>query len=766
MSCAPCSTIVIETTSSIARATRLARGLGAALLLAPASSLKAQASQPESPLEKGGLVTDVRLRGVSHVDLHQLAAGLATKPSKCRTLLLTPFCLLTKSPTFYERRTLDPLEMRRDALRIRLFYWRRGYRDATVVTKTEHARGGTRVIFAVNEGKPTVVQTLDVQQTENILPKRAITAALHVHAGDPLDLVAMDSTIGTLRDALWERGYADAEVELDTTRISEALKAGPVSIVVRPGHLTKVRTIDIEGNHKVSDRTVRRLLSFRAGGLYRRSDVLGSQRNLWLSGLFSEVNMETPPTDDGQKVVQLKVTEANLNQLEMSTGFTTADFFQVQTQFTRYNLLGSARRVTVQTTVSNLGAGQLNGSGIFHDVTSGARDSLRDAFLHPTWSASIEFAQPWFLSSHTQLGASLFSHRRSVPGIAIDRGSGASFAVTHEFNLRTSSTLGYTYTAASIEASEAYFCVSFGVCVPSTIRVIAKRNLLAPVSSTTQFDLTNDPFAPDRGYKARIDLEYASQATQSDFRYGRVAASASSYHRLGRQSVLAGRVRLGWVAASNSTNAALGVSALDSTRIIHPSKRFYAGGSQSVRGYGENQLGPRVLTISPATLTDTNRAGHCTVAELQNLSCDPNRVKVGATGFQAQPVGGTTLAEGSIEYRFPLRFVGGLTGALFVDGAIVSTGQFADMLRRTGSVTPGFGVRLDTPVGPVRLDVGIRPSLVETLPVITEVTDASGISRLVTLKTPRRYDPLDTSGNAIQKLLTRLMLHLAIGPAF
>ena len=70
------------------------------------------------------------------------------------------------------------------------------------------------------------------------------------------------------------------------------------------------------------------------------------------------------------------LTEANLNQLEMSTGFTTADFFQVQTQFTRYNMLGSARRVTVQSTVSNLGAGQLNGSGIFHDVTSGARDSI------------------------------------------------------------------------------------------------------------------------------------------------------------------------------------------------------------------------------------------------------------------------------------------------------------------------------------------------------------------------------------------------------
>jgi outer membrane protein assembly factor BamA len=227
------------------------------------------------------------------------------------------------------------------------------------------------------------------------------------------------------------------------------------------------------------------------------------------------------------------------------------------------------------------------------------------------------------------------------------------------------------------------------------------------------------------------------------------------------------------VNALSGTNSALHVAGLDSEDIIHPRRRFYSGGSRSVRGYGENQLGPRVLTVSPIALTrvDTLEDGTvrdpiCTEAQLRDSSCDPNSSRLDADNFNPQPLGGTSLAEGSIELRFPLVSKFALDGAVFVDGAVIGTDRFSSLLGASGSVTPGFGVRLQTPVGPVRLDLGIRPTLVETLPVITQVTDPDSTARLVTLATPRRYDPVDTSGNFFQKILARLMLHLAIGPAF
>jgi outer membrane protein insertion porin family len=730
--------------------------------LSPGVRLTAQSDTANAPRP---LVTEVALRGVSHVDINQLRAGLATKGSTCKSPLYLPVCWITRSPIFTARHHLDPLEFRRDVLRIRLFYWQRGWRDVAVIGRTERDGPGVRAIFDIEEKEPTVITSLSVTQADSVLPRQAIDRALQLKAGDPLDLIALDSTILMIRDELWERGHAAADIVLDTSQVSEVSNGGPVSITINPGPLVHVAGVEVVGNEKVSGETILRLLTFRQGDLFKRSAVLGSQQNLYLSGLFTELDIETPEVGDTLRTVRIRVVEADLNRLELAAGITTADFGQVDADFSRYNFFGSARRLSLRTTVSNLLAGSLNGQGIFYDVTDGANGAARDEFLKPTWSLSAGITQPWLFSIHNQLGLSIFAHRRTVPGIAVERGHGASLALTRDFGPRTNSTLGYTYEVSRINASDVYFCVSFGVCLTPLINVLAAGNILSPVASVTQFDVTNDPFTPDRGYRARIDLEHASNLTASDFRYNRAELTGSTYRSLSRTSVLAFRARLGWVGAARGTNAALGIPDGGDERVVHPRKRFYAGGSTSVRGFGERQLGPRVLTVSPTALTDTALASPCTTAQLQDGSCDPNIAGLDAQSFQPQPLGGTTVAEFSVEYRFPLWPVQGISGALFVDGAVIGTNQLTDLLGATGSITPGFGLRMDTPVGPVRLDLGIRPTLVEDLPVVTQVSTANG-AELVTLNAKRRYDPLDTRGGFLHKVFSRLRLHLAIGPAF
>jgi hypothetical protein len=124
------------------------------------------------------------------------------------------------------------------------------------------------------------------------------------------------------------------------------------------------------------------------------------------------------------------------------------------------------------------------------------------------------------------------------------------------------------------------------------------------------------------------------------------------------------------------------------------------------------------------------------------------------------------VAEFSVEYRFPLWPVHGISAALFLDGAVIGTNQLSGLLGATGAITPGFGLRMETPVGPVRLDLGVRPTLVEDLPVVTQVTNPDGTVRLVTLNNTRRYDPLDSSGGFLRQVFSRLRLHLALGPPF
>jgi outer membrane protein assembly factor BamA len=736
--------------------------LGGAAIFALVPNAAAQDSLPTNR----PLVTAVDLRGVRSVDANALRAGLVTKGTTCRSPLYLPVCWITRSPTFNTRHRLDPLEFRRDVLRIRLFYWQRGWRDVAVVARTERASGGVRAVFEIEEKEPTIITELRVTQTDSALPQQAIDRALQIRSGDPLDVIALDSTLLFLRDELWERGHASAKVEVDSTQVSDVSNSGPVTITITAGPLVRVSEIQVVGNSKVSSETINRQLTFRSGDLFKRSLILGSQRNLYLSGLFSELEIDTPPAGDTVRLVRIRVVEADLNRLELAGGVTTADFGQVDADFTRFNFLGSARRLTLRGTVSNLMAGSLNGQGIFYDVTNGAAGPVRDDFLRPSWSASVNVLQPWLFSVHNQLGVSVFAHRRAVPGIVIERGQGASIALTRDFGPRTNSTLGYTYEVSRIKASDVYFCVSFGVCLHPAIDVLGNGNILSPVASVTQFDVTNDPFTPDRGYRLRTDVEHASAVTGSDFRYNRLEVIGSTYHGISRTSVLAFRARVGWVRAMQGTNEALGASGAGDELVVHPRKRFYAGGSQSVRGFGERQLGPRVLTVSPTALTDTALAAPCTTGQIADRSCDPNLAGLAASAFQPQPLGGTALAEASVEYRFPLWPVHGINGAIFLDGAVIGTNQLSDLLGATAAITPGFGLRMDTPIGPVRLDLGVRPTLVEDLPVVTQVTNADGSVELVTLTTTRRYDPVDYSGSFLKKIMSRLRLHLAIGPPF
>ena len=99
--------------------------------------------------------------------------------------------------------------------------------------------------------------------------------------------------------------------------------------------------------------------------------------------------------------------------------------------------------------------------------------------------------------------------------------------------------------------------------------------------------------------------------------------------------------------------------------------------------------------------------------------------------FEPRPVGGTTLLEASVEYRF--RVWRALEMALFVDAAVVGEGDVTTLAQGTSAITPGFGFRYATPVGPIRVDLGVKPLIAENLPIVTEVVGPDGVSRIVPL---------------------------------
>jgi len=213
--------------------------------------------------------------------------------------------------------------------------------------------------------------------------------------------------------------------------------------------------------------------------------------------------------------------------------------------------------------------------------------------------------------------------------------------------------------------------------------------------------------------------------------------------------------------------------------VIHPNKRLYAGGANSVRGYAQNRLGPLVLQaeaedlLRERTVSGVAAPPLCVPEEIQDRSCDAQGM--GDGGFSPRPTGGTAMVEGGVEVRFPL---GGQAweGATFMDfGQVWAEGT--DPGWRDLELTPGFGVRYFSPIGPIRVDLAYRARGGERLQVVTTNVrpfapgqDEEG-DRLAGLDWVEADDlsllgPRVLFGDYDPWSLRRFQLHLSIGQAF
>ncbi|MFL5561800.1 MAG: outer membrane protein assembly factor [Gemmatimonadaceae bacterium] len=733
--------------------------LAAATLLAGPLSVSAQNSKSDQ-LEAPE-VMKLSLRGVKAFDTSELQQSISTEASHCRGIILTPICWITKSKAVYAHFFLDRTEFARDVLRIRVFYWKRGYRETTVDTVVTPVAGGVGVTFRIHEGLPTLIRKIAVGPETPVLSAKDIRTSMRVKVGKPLNLLALDSSVVNLSNKLANRGYSDAVVRVDTVAVYDTAHWADVAIAVNPRWQATIGEIRISGNEKITEATIRHSLVLHEGEIFKRSDVIESQRNLYESQLFRHAAIVVPPQGDSVKILEIAVREAPLREARISGGFNTVDFVQLQGRFQHFNFFGGARQLDIQGALGNLLVTQLNNTGIFRDPLGAAKDNPAP-FEQPTWQASADIRQPWFQSARNTIGIGVFAHRRATPGVFIDRGEGTQATFTREIALRAPTSASYRFEFTRIEAGDLYFCVYYGVCDSGTINAQRKPQRLSPVALTAQIDRTDQAFSPTRGILGKLELEHASTYTASDYHYNRATVDLATYMPILRSSVLALHARAGVVRALGGTGASLGVG--DAQDVLHPRKRFYAGGSQSVRGYGENQLGPRALTIPNSKIATL--AG-CDTSYAAIANCDPNGLVLTAAGakpatleardFTPRPLGGASVLEGSVELRFPIwRQIG---GAAFVDGGIVGASRLGDLASAHGAVTPGAGIRYQSPVGPIRVDVGFNPVVGDSLPVYTERKNAQGQSEIVRLNKRYFYEPTTS-------FFDRLTFHFSIGQAF
>src|SRR5437588_1594165 len=185
-------------------------------------------------------VVNLTLKGVKVVRQDDLRNNIYTTASYCNSLLLKPFCWISKSKYFYTRKYLDHQELHRDVLRIRVYYWKRGYRETEVDTAVvPRGRNQVGVTFTINEGPATVVSDITVNQDSTVLTQREIDDRLALGKNGPLNLIKLDSSRFNLQARMFDKGYADAEVDTATV-IDSTSHTAQVRFTLLPKYKTTV----------------------------------------------------------------------------------------------------------------------------------------------------------------------------------------------------------------------------------------------------------------------------------------------------------------------------------------------------------------------------------------------------------------------------------------------------------------------------------------------------------------------------------------------
>lgn len=505
-----------------------------------------------------------------------------------------------------------------------------GFFDAvasSTVTATPDAKGQLAVTLAATPGQRYTLGRIVISDAAPE-PRGLALEALQLKTGDPIVAAEVEGGEARIALRLPEAGYPFVTVGQRDILLDEATHAGDYTLPVAAGRKARFGGIRTAGDPVFAVAHIAILPRFEPGQIYDSRQVDDLRQALIGTSLLSTVSVEPVATGavaaDGTETVDLLVrqTRGPARVLAASIGYGTGEGAKATGSWTHRNLFPPEGALTV---AAIAGTQQQGIDAQFRRSNAGQRDR---AF---------------------QIGASLARQRfEAYNAETFNLNTSLSRSSTPIWQKRWTWSVGAELIASRETAFDA-------------VRIDRDRGtyFIAALPLQLGYDRSNSLLDPTRGFRltARLSPEAQKQTSAGFEGYARTLFEASGYFPVTDAVVLAGRARLGSI-----------VGAARDT--IAPSRRLYAGGGGSVRGFGFQELGPR----------DVN----------------------------GDPLGGRSLTEFGAEVRY--RF-GNFGIVPFIDAGRVgeaSTPSLSGM--RYGA---GIGGRYYTNFGPMRIDVatplGRRP---------------------------------------------------------
>jgi translocation and assembly module TamA len=512
-----------------------------------------------------------------------------------------------------QRRSEDDADLLAEILRSE------GYYDAVVEPDIEPEGTILRVTLQADPGEQYTFQSIDLPGLEAAGPEaETLREAFAVKAGDPVVAADVIAANLALKVALGEQGFALAKVGDQQITVDHRTHLASLVLPVEPGPVAHFGAIHVSGNPPFSAEHLQHMARWKPGQKFERDKVDDLRRALIATGLVATAEVDVVPVPDHGRVdLDIKLTPAPRHTIAGELGYGTGEGAKLDISWQDRNFINPEGGLTLR--------------GI-----AGTREQLAAVeFRRNNWGARDRVFDAQLSASHTKFDA---YEARTVRFFgSVERQSNIIWLKTWTWGIGT----------------ELLATDERGVFLnPATKET--KTFLIAALPLSVAYDGSNDLLDPTRGFRLSLHLSPEISAKGISFAYARAQIDGSAYYPIGPTTVLAGRVRFGKILGADAPS-------------IAPSRRFYAGGGSSVRGYGYQRVGP--------------------------------------IDFENDPVGGSTLSEFSLEARFRLKAFGGNFGLVpFFDG-----GQL------TNDAVPGFsdwqfgagiGVRYYSTFGPIRIDIG------------------------------------------------------------
>jgi outer membrane protein insertion porin family/translocation and assembly module TamA len=556
-----------------------------------------------------------------------------------------------------EKRYFSREEFEADIKRITAFYRDRGFPDARVASfdaKLSPDQSAVDITVRIDEGEPVRAERIEFIGFEPLRARarQGLEARLPLKSGQPLDRALLQASRETALDQLKENGYPYASVRM-TDRPGTSDRMRVIVLTAEPGVLAQHGPIEISGNSSVDDSVVRRQLTFRPGQIYRHSRLLESQRKLYALEVFDFANVEAMRKEGEQPLeipTRVTVTEGKHRKLNLGIGYGTEEKARVQADWRHVNFFGGART-----------AGVL---GRYSALDRGLKLNLTQPYLFsPRYSLS--FAGQYWHNDEPDL-----YKLDNVGGrITVTRQFGR--AGSAGFRSRPATTFSLTYANEweqwevdpdiLEDFSQRDELISIGIDPTSGGVGSGQRS---SISLDAGRNTTGNVLDARRGYMASLHLEQAGRWLRGDYDYYEITGEGRYFIPVGR-AVVALRARAGSIDPLGRAFTGDETSAIEIGVPFH--KRYFLGGATNLRGWGRFDVAP-------------------------------------LSGF-GLPIGGHSVLDFSAELRMPIW--GNLGAVLFVDGGNVWMKPW-DMKVSDLRYDVGPGLRYNTPIGPIRADIGYQ----------------------------------------------------------